>query len=83
MSRKLGAGWHWGRGENSRVRCVLWWGAENARDLCVWWEGEENSRALYASGGAGRNEPRKDRASQVITEVLFGSYNNLHLCVAF
>lgn len=44
--------------------------------------GEENSRALYASAGRGRSEPRKDRESQVITEVLFGSYNNLHLCVA-
>lgn len=55
-------------------------------ELCVcgewWWKGEENSRALYASVGGGRSEPRKDRESQVITEVLFGSYNNLHLCVA-
>ena len=46
---------------------------------CRW---TENSRALYASAGRGRSEPRKDRESQVITEVLFGSYNNLHLCVA-
>lgn len=70
MSRKQGAGWHWGRTENSRALC----GGRR----------EENSRALYLAGRGERNEPRiTDRESQVITELLFGSYNNLHLCVAF
>ena len=56
---------------------------ENSRALCGG-RREGNSRAPYASGRGERNEPRiTDRESQVITELLFGSYNNQHLCVAF